>query len=196
MNHLRNNLLAAFVVAFALSAASSLANPPRYPVQPVEVAPVIDGKLDDACWSSLPSAGLFVNKNSKPVTSFLEVDYRFLPVPSAVSASVRIQAMRDEYESGCLRVFALNGSCTVLPVVGDLKGPGGAVLPASAFDVRVLKGRYQAGKGGFQDPSGVGVWANVLAIAKDPAAAKAHASKNREIVLQRQAETMAIVGRM
>ncbi len=102
-----------------------------------------------------------------PVTPFVDVDYRFLPEASAIGAPVKIQAMRDEYESGCLNVFALDGACSVLPVVGDLKGPGGAILPASAFDVRVLKGWYQAGKGGSQDPSGVGVWVNELLLKDD-----------------------------
>ena len=111
-----------------------------------------------------------------PVTSFLDVDDRFLPDPSVIGAPVKIQAMRDEYESGCLHVFALNAQCTVLPAVGDLAGPGGAILPASAFDVRVLKGWYQAGKGGFQDPSGVGVWANELLLKDDSMISSDHAA--------------------
>jgi hypothetical protein len=41
-----------------------------------------------------------------------------------------------------------------------------------------------------------GIVPAVLAIAKDPAAAKAKAIKGREIVQQRQRETMEIVGRM
>ncbi len=41
-----------------------------------------------------------------------------------------------------------------------------------------------------------GIVPAVLAIAKDPAAAKAKALKGREVVLQRQRETMEIVGRM
>lgn len=41
-----------------------------------------------------------------------------------------------------------------------------------------------------------GIVPAVLAIAKDPAAAKLKAAKGREIVLQRQRETMEIVGRM
>jgi polysaccharide pyruvyl transferase WcaK-like protein len=41
-----------------------------------------------------------------------------------------------------------------------------------------------------------GIVPAVLAIAKDPAAAKAKALKGREVVLQRQRETMDIVGRM
>jgi hypothetical protein len=40
-----------------------------------------------------------------------------------------------------------------------------------------------------------GIVPAVLAMAKDPAAAKAKAAKGREIVLQRQRETMEIVGR-
>ncbi len=111
-----------------------------------------------------------------PVTSFVDVDYNFLPDPSAIGAPVKIQAMRNEYESGCLNVFALKGDCTVLPTVGDLKGPGGAILPASAFDVRVLKGWYQAGKGGNQDPSGVGVWANELLLKDDSMISSDHAA--------------------
>jgi polysaccharide pyruvyl transferase WcaK-like protein len=41
-----------------------------------------------------------------------------------------------------------------------------------------------------------GIVPAVLAIAKDPTAAKAKAAKGREVVLRRQHETMAIVGRM
>lgn len=41
-----------------------------------------------------------------------------------------------------------------------------------------------------------GIVPAVLALAKDPAAAKLKAAKGREVVLQRQRETMAIVGRM
>lgn len=41
-----------------------------------------------------------------------------------------------------------------------------------------------------------GIVPAVLAIAKDPAAAKIKAAKGREVVLQRQRETMEIVGRM
>lgn len=135
-----------------------------------------------AKWMSQLPANLLSNKNSAnavltfPVTSFLDVDYKFLPDPSAVGAPVKIQAMRDEYESGCLNVFALNDNCSVLPAVGDLKGPGGATLPGSAFDVRVLKGWYQAGKGGFQDPSGVGVWVNELLLKDDSMISSDHAA--------------------
>ena len=135
-----------------------------------------------AKWMSQLPANLLSNKNSAnavltfPVTSFVDVDYKFLPAPSAIGAPVKIQAMRDEYESGCLNVFALNGNCSVLPAGGDLKGPGGATLPASAFDVRVLKGWYQAGKGGNQDPSGVGVWANELLLKDDSMISSDHAA--------------------
>lgn len=65
---MNKNLLVSSFLALGLSATTALAKPPRYPVQPVEAAPVIDGKLDDACWSNLPPAGPFVDKNSKAVT--------------------------------------------------------------------------------------------------------------------------------
>jgi hypothetical protein len=140
-----------------------------------------------AKWMGQLPPNTLSNKNSAnsvltfPVTSFLDLDYKFLPEASAIGAPVKIQAMRDEYEPGCLNVFALNGNCTVLPTVSDLKGPGGATLPASAFDVRVLKGWYQAGKGGFQDPSGIGVWANELLLKDDSMISTDHAAGRNTI---------------
>lgn len=110
-----------------------------------------------------------------PVPSFMEVNDNFLPDPAAVGGAVNIQAMRGEYEPGCLNVFALDGSHDVLVSVGDLKGPGGAILPGTAFDIRVLKGWYQAGKGNHQDPSGVGVWANELLLKDDSIITSDHA---------------------
>ncbi len=47
-------------------AASAKINAPHYPVQPIGTAPVIDGKLDDACWQQLPSVGTFVTSKSRP----------------------------------------------------------------------------------------------------------------------------------
>ncbi len=47
-------------------AATAKNNPPRYPIQPIGTAPVIDGKLDDACWNQLPAAGTFVDDKAKP----------------------------------------------------------------------------------------------------------------------------------
>jgi hypothetical protein len=110
-----------------------------------------------------------------PVPSFMEVNDNFLPDPAAVGGAVNIQAMRGEYEPGCLNVFALDADHEVLVSVGDLKGPGGAILPGTAFDIRVLKGWYQAGRGNHQDPSGVGVWANELLLKDDSIITSDHA---------------------
>ncbi len=54
-------------------AAAAKNNPPVYPVQPIGTAPVIDGKLDDACWKQLPTVGTFVDEKMRPA-----------PAPTAV----------------------------------------------------------------------------------------------------------------
>ncbi len=75
--------------------------------------------------------------------------------------------MRGEYTPACVNALPMDADHNLLVTVDDLKGPDGAVLPASAFDLRVLKAWYRNGYGGFQDPAGVGRWFNELLVKDD-----------------------------
>ena len=71
------------------------------------------------------------------------------------SDPLRIIAAGGEYEPGSLMLMSEGGARGVMVEPGELKGPDGAVLPASAFDVKIVKVWYQQGSAWgsfFSDP--------------------------------------------
>ncbi len=92
-----------------------------------------------------------------PTNPFVELWYDSLPDVKTAGSPVTLQAMRGEFTPACVNVIPTDASRNLLVSVTDLKGPDGATLPSSVFDLRVLKAWYRNGPGGFQDPSG---WAS------------------------------------
>ncbi len=154
-------------------------------------ASALHQEIRAAQWArSLPAAAAAQPVLLFPTYPFTEIWYDFLPEPSTVGTPVTLQAMRGEYAPACVNVLPMDASRNLLVSVGDLKGPDGAVLPASAFDLRVLKAWYRNGSGGFQDPTGAGVWNNELLLKDDSIISSDPVKKRNTIHSTKDAATL------
>ncbi len=131
-------------------------------------AKALQQEIRAAQWAkNLPDAAAAQPVLLFPTNPFVEIWYDFLPDAATVGSPVTLQAMRGEYAPACVNVLPMDSSRDLLVSLDDLKGKNGATLPASAFDLRVLKAWYRDGPGGFQDPAGLGIWANELLLKDD-----------------------------
>ncbi len=118
-------------------------------------AKILQQEIRAAQWArNLPAESASKPVLLFPTYPFTEIWYDFLPDAAVVGTPVTLQAMRREYTSTCVNVLPMDAAHDLLVSVGDLKGPDGVTLPASALDLRVLKAWYRNGYGGFQDPAG------------------------------------------
>ena len=62
-----------------------------------------------------------------------------------ISGRVSLTAARGEYEPASFVVVATSDLTALLAIAGELRGPGGDTIPASAVDIKAIKCWYQAG---------------------------------------------------
>ncbi len=154
-------------------------------------ATVLHQEVRAAQWArNLPAASASQSVLLFPTYPFTEIWYDFLPDAAVVGTPVTLQAMRGEYAPACVNVLPMDTTRDVLVSVDNLKGPDGAVLPASAFDLRVLKAWYRDGGGGFQDPAGEGVWSNELLLKDDSIITSDPVKKRNTIRTTKDAATL------
>jgi hypothetical protein len=65
------------------------------------------------------------------------------PLGSQPAPALSLAGCAGEYESGSVFLYAIRAAAQVRVTCSPLRGPGGATLPASQVDVRVVKAWYQ-----------------------------------------------------
>lgn len=143
------------VLAFARAAAMALPQQGRYDIDPTIARSNVSKAVNAAKAAGKPEAAIipFV----VPAMSGIRRCPDSFPEDGAAFAPLRWIAARDEFEPASIVLLANKNFDGVIAKAGDLVGPGGATIPASAIDIKIVKAWYQGGSawhGYFADSLG------------------------------------------